>query len=136
MTQENKLLLRELSARLPYGVKASFYGFEEECECIDIIDGIYPFDNEISIGQYGLKVEEVKPYLFPIESITEELLCRNGLSNVKLVEEYEGKFYLRLHHFGFEDYERLLVFFYENHIDYNGLIEKGLAKDASGLNIY
>lgn len=33
MTPEQKdLLLKDLSARLPYGIKASYYGAEEECE--------------------------------------------------------------------------------------------------------
>lgn len=133
MTQENKLLLSELSARLPYGVKASFYGFEEECECIDIIDGIYPFDNEISIGQYGLKVEEVKPYLFPLSSIDEK--TKNFLKWKLTTPKYDS--------FDEETLEDLINnnvqvvhYCYENHIDINGFIEKGLAKDASGLNIY
>lgn len=40
MTQENKeLLFKDLCARLPYKVKASYYGSEEECETYDEIEG-------------------------------------------------------------------------------------------------
>lgn len=39
MTQEDKeLLLKDLCARLPYHVKADFYGEIEEQQCIDTID--------------------------------------------------------------------------------------------------
>lgn len=31
---------------------------------------------------------------------------------------------------------KLIDFFHKNHIDYLGLIPKGLANDATGLNIY
>ena len=41
MTQEHKeLLLKDICARLPYGIKASYYGSEEECETWDEIEGI------------------------------------------------------------------------------------------------
>lgn len=136
--EDKELLIRDVCSRLPYKLKASFYGEIEECKTWDTIEGIdiYNLEPKVYIGVYYLNIEDIKPYLFPISNITEEQLLSNGLSNLKLVEEYEGKFYLRLHHFGFEDYERLLIFFYENHIDYLGLIEKGLAINATGLNIY
>jgi hypothetical protein len=73
MTQEDKeLLLKDLCGRLPYGVKAKYYGAAEECECCDIIEGIYPMDNEVVIGQYALSVDNIKPYLFPLSSMTKE----------------------------------------------------------------
>ena len=70
--EDKELLLKDLCARLPYGVKAKYYGSAEECECCDTIEGIYPMDDEIVIGQYGLSVDKIKPYLFPLSSMTEE----------------------------------------------------------------
>ena len=72
MTQEEKeLLIKDLSARLPYKVKASYYGTDEEMECTDVVEGVIIDNNdvEIIIGQYGLSVEKVKPYLFPFSSM-------------------------------------------------------------------
>ena len=63
MTEEQKdLLLKDLSARLPHRIKASYYGVEEECETWDEIEGITP-DGYVDIGQYSLPIECIKPYL-------------------------------------------------------------------------
>ena len=72
MTQEDKeLLLRDLCARLPYGIKASYYGLEEECETWDEIESI-TLNGYVDIGQYSLPIECIKPYLFPRSSMTKE----------------------------------------------------------------
>lgn len=131
--EEKEILLKDLCARLPYSVKAIYYGAEEERECIDVIEGVYPFDNEIVIGQYGLKVEAVKPYLFPLSSMTEEqkkeyasLVWFNSIS-----EGWHSEDAVIL-----EEVPILTDFYHKNHFDYRNLIEKGLAIDATGLNIY
>ena len=127
------ILLKDICARLPYGVKAKYYGSAEECECCDTIEGIYPMDDEIVIGQYGLSVGKIKPYLFPLSSISEEqkkeyasLVWFNGLSRGW---NYDDAIIL-------DEVPMLMDFYHKNHIDYRGLIEKGLAIDATGLNIY
>ena len=121
------LLLRDLCARLPYGVKckvsynsgvindadATLYGMDK--------DGFLMFDE---IG--GDHREFLcKPYLFPLSSMTEE--------QSKVYHELIGGM------FGTNaliNFEVLTDFFNANHFDYRGLIEKGLAIDATGLNIY
>jgi hypothetical protein len=140
MTQEEKkILLKDLCGRLPYSVKASYYGAEEERECIDVVEGIYPFDNEIVIGQYGLKVEEIKPYLFPLSSMTDkeliEFLKIRGLNlnsdELKTFRNREIALVTTL-----SLYSRHIDWLNKHHFDYRGLIEKSLALDATGLNIY
>ena len=141
MRQEDKeLLLKDLCARLPYGVKAKYYGSAEECECCDTIEGIYPMDDEIVIGQYGLSVDMIKPYLFPLSSMTEkqkeELKYEISKQTEILIERMKnddcgidcGKYHF---HSIFE-----LKWLLKNHFDIYGLIPKGLAIDATGLNIY
>lgn len=120
MTQEDKeLLLKDLCARLPYGIKASYYGVEEECETWDKI-GCVTFDGYVDIGQYSLPIESIKPYLFPLSSMTEEQqldltkFVANGINGKNILYDWYNK----------------------NHFDYRGLIEKGLAIDATELNIY
>lgn len=127
MTREQKdILLKDLCARLPYEVKASYYGVEEECECIDVIDTIYLNSTtpEIGIGQYGLPIEKVKPYLFPMSSMTEEQWKE---LKPTMAEDAFGVLYYTL---------KTYDYFYKNHIDIRGLIPMGLAIDATGLNIY
>lgn len=119
MTQEDKeLLLKDLCARLPYGVKV-----QDELGRINKLvignnDLIRLYYNDFSIyGEEKLSL----PYLFPLSSMTEE----------QKQEEYKiCKYYINR-------YESNLIDFYnKNHFDYRGLIEKGLAINATGLNIY
>ena len=145
MTQEDKdLLLKDLCARLPYGIKASYYGSEEERETWDEIESI-TFDGYVDIGQYSLPIERIKPYLFPLSSMTEEefdKLKEYGkleYDNLDLVSFHNGTykmldFYLN----GVPSGAVIRVFDWlnKNHFDYRGLIESGLAIDATGLNIY
>ena len=139
MTQEDKeLLLKDLCTRLPYGIKASYYGAEEERETWDEIECVTR-DGYVDIGQYSLPIECIKPYLFPLSSMTKEQLFE--------VQEILGKNEIEIDD-GFlriVDSDRnvityleilaLLEWFYKNHFDINDLIPKGLAIDATGLNI-
>ena len=125
MTQEGKkLLFKDLCARLPYGIKASYYGTEEERETWDEIEGI-TLDGYVDIGQYGLPIERIKPYLFPLSSMTED-------QSKEYHELIGGMFGTS----ALINFEILEDFFHKNHFDYRGLIKKGLAIDATGLNIY
>ena len=126
MTQEDKaLLLKDLCARLPYGVKckvsynsgvindvdATLYGMDK--------DGFLMFDE---IG--GDHREFLcKPYLFPLSSM-------KGRHKAEL-------FNLRINiEDPFQDTLCEIDFYHRNHFDYRGLIEKGLAIDATNLNTY
>lgn len=134
MTQENKeLLLRDLCGRLPYGVKASYYGADEECETWDEVDGIA--FGYVEIGQYSLPIERVKPYLFPLSSMTEEQYNEffSYYHNIEMDEVKASGDYLKAAYIGDDAKYSWLN---KNHFDYRGLIEKGLAIDATGLNIY
>lgn len=147
MIKENKiLLLQDISAKLPYGVKASYYGTEEEKECIDIIEGVNIIGNsiEITIGQYGLPIEEIKPYLFPISSMTLEQFRK--LQNLFPSGMYYGydsnnNLYISISD-GHDDdcyYSSFLAiqdWLDSHHIDYRGLITRGLALDATNKGIY
>ena len=119
MTQKDKeLLLIDLCTRLPHGVK---YG------CIDIknvwrLKSIFTrSDNSIFCDGCN-DLELCKPYLFPLSSMTEE----------------QYKEYWELEHSGNMEHLSIpaLDWLNTNHFDYRGLIEKGLAIDATGLNIY
>ena len=136
MTQtEKELLLRDLCARLPYSIKASYYGADEECETWDEVDGV-AFDY-VEIGQYSLPIERIKPYLFPLSSMTEEQ--KKYISNKwGINEEFDfeidpncGEYFVEL---GYT--VEFVDWLNKNHFDYRGLIDKSLALDATGLNIY
>lgn len=75
MTQEDKeLLLRDLCARLPYGIKflRESWNYEtgQELSVIDVLEDI---DKDGYINNTKVyKVEDIKPYLFPRSSMTKE----------------------------------------------------------------
>ena len=122
MKQEYKeLLLKDLCARLPYKVKSSYHGAEEECECWDEVEGIV--NDYVEIGQYSLPIEAVKPYLFPFTSMTEKQKAELSMLVVGVGDVFKS-FLIEVE------------FYHKHHIDYRGLIPMGLALDATGLNIY
>ena len=132
MTQENKeLLLKDLCARLPYGIKASYYGMEEECETWDEIEGITldeDFGGYVDIGQYSLPIERIKPYLFPMSSMTEEQKVIYGDLCYSIIQSLAKNTQSELN--------ELINWLNAHHFDYRGLIEKRLAIDATNLNVY
>ena len=124
MTQEEKdLILKDLCARLPYGVKflreSWNYEWDQEMSVIEVLEDI---DKDGYINNTKVyKVEDVKPFLFPLSSMTEEQKSILSLCNAFIEPR---------------SIELKLNFYNEQHIDYRGLIKKGLAIDATNLNIY
>ena len=136
MTQEEKdLLLKDLCARLPYGVKYNYDGYigcdytmnQVDCNTVDCT----------------FLIESVKPYLFPLSSMTEEQ--RKEFLSVAGYERREedcGR-HTETYYYDMVGHEHNLYpnsdaidWLNKNHFDYRGLIEKGLAIDATKLNIY
>lgn len=138
MTQEDKdLLLKDLCTRLPYGVKVRAWRRHSEGDPTTIG---YPLTLDFIMMSIMFKdnIEEYKPYLFPLSSMTDdhrleiEILIDGQIGiDTYSIWDYSG-------------YSKLLVsrtlevfdWLNKNHFDYRGLISKGLAIDATGLNIY
>ena len=121
MTQEHKkLLLKDLSARLPYGVKIQVNDKIETLEGIGIPDEVVDYDSFLASN-----LEDVKPYLFPLSSMTEEQY-----------DEYTNMGYSVTERWWSTANYHQIDWFIKNHFDYRGLILMGLAIDATGLNIY
>lgn len=114
MTQEDKeLLLKDICGRLPYGVKVQdIYYKSLEPAPIWLID-INAQNVRMFADEGYQSIEYIRPYLFPLSNVVEDIVTT---SNKHIAVNVD--------------------FFHKNHIDYRGLIEKGLAIDATGLNIY
>lgn len=148
MAQEQKdLLLKDLCARLPYGVKgqceidasydtsfdtiyqthkfdAVVYGIKEDLlfvhPLIEDMDEQEFANEEVSDG---VDILDFKPYLFPLSSMTDEQ-----------ENEYND---LNCYELGiFPSTEAALDYLIKNHFDYRYLIDEDLAIDATGLNVY
>lgn len=142
MTQEEKnLLLKDICSRLPYGVKAyvkNWSNLERRwIEGIYTVRAVYPSLNNIVVSSELGSVEVIlgysdyfiKPYLFPMSSMTEEQKIEYNIFKLALNSSNM-----------FNDtilcVKELVDWLNQNHFDYRELIPKGLALNASGLNIY
>lgn len=126
MTEQDKqLLLKDLCARLPYGVKFLWRyldindeGQDEEVNVIADVKNIGT-DGMIECGYKEIEdsdfcyISEIKPYLRPLSSMTDK-------------EETEFEETLQYTQYTLESYDYLN----SHHFDYRGLIEKDLALEA------
>ena len=125
MKQEDKeLLFKDLCARLPYNVicQVEFKENGKYNSKVMLLSGIFTDEAYFTTKGGSIYSNEYKPYLFPISRMTEE---------EKLM--YEGLM------IGTDSVPYMLDvidWLNSHHFDYRGLIEKGLAIDATGLNIY
>lgn len=107
--QGKKLLSLDLCARLPYGVKVDYEGNIKKVRYIE------PDYYEVCLegDNFTIPISEVKPYLRPMNSMTEE----------------EGVYYHTVYS-TLKPYEKV-DWLVSKHFDYRGLIEKGLAIEVT-----
>ena len=150
--EDQELLLKDLCARLPYGVKgkceidASYdtsfdtksqthtfdvivYGIKEDSLLVTPLienQDELEFANE-EVGD-GIDILDFKPYLFPSSNMPDEALREYSktLDRIRTTKGYSES------ELTFDSFDCVNKY----HIDYRGFIEKGLAIDATGLNIY
>lgn len=148
MTQQDKeLLIKDLCARLPYGVKVQTPDIDRG-NCHKFESGIFTL-HEINI--YGLveifeeeigviSIEDIKPILFPMSAINQEIevngekvkiygIINNNFNHRFFIDsdgdisiEGDDASYVYL-----KEYSFILDTFHRYHIDYRNLIGKGLA---------
>lgn len=124
MTQEDKqLLLKDLCARLPYGVKCVFHSSKGDVSStitkIDIDNETISHkpDGQSLVYFHWIESGEIIPYLRPMSSMTEKE--KDELRTLNLISS--STFPCRFD---------LTDWYNEHHFDYRGLIEKGLAIEA------
>ena len=151
MTQEDKeLLLKDLCARLDTNLVCSIYRTDDEGVGYrdEILHGYckgdmwyeFYFREDCSIGVDN--VSKIKPYLFPLSSMTEEQWDKE-FRGYGITEFTRDSF-----KYGCETLEftnnnpnlsktvKFINQLIKNHFDIYGLIPKGLAEDATDKNIY
>ena len=119
MTQEDKdLLLKDLSARLPYNVVINNRRDDFNYNSFLTTDMLHELQSDYQPWEY-------KPYLRPLSSMTEEE--RNNLR--ECCRTQEGIIY-DIGVAGAINCPVIIDFLNAHHLDYRGLIEKGLALAA------
>lgn len=127
MTQEDKeLLLKDLCARLPYNVicQVEFKENGKYNSKVMLLSGIFTDEAYFTTKGGSIYSNEYKPYLFPMSSMTDY-----QKSDYQFITE-------RWMNDPSHSISDSIDWLNKNHFDYRGLIEKGLAIDATNLNIY
>ena len=124
MTQENKdLLLKDLSTRLPYGVKFSTKYKNHK----DIVYELIAINKHSGIvetfGTIWFNIEDIKPYLRPLSSMTEE--------EDKEYTDIDNRSYSCPKDYAHTPASDRIDWLNKHHFDYRGLIEKGLAVEVT-----
>jgi hypothetical protein len=141
MTQKDKeLLLKDLCVRVPYRVKCKY----DDRLIVNTLSVDFFWEKIEGYERYvnctrKYDVENIKPYLFPLSRLNN--LTEEQRKTLKVMcdwndEEADAQSILVLYQKHFVMKTDVIDWLNENHFDYRGLIEKGLAIDATGQNIY
>ena len=149
--KDKALLIKDLSGRLPYGVwvehiRTGMRGHLHDLKVYPLYDKtddhIYDYicsTDFLGDGDY-FDIEAFKPLLFPLSSMNEEQkkeLEELGLAYYTKCEDIDDD--------GVIWVEKVIQiipctetddWLLEHHFDHRGLIDKGLALDATGLGVY
>jgi hypothetical protein len=125
MTQEERELLRkDLCARLHYGVKVHLSRKHNRHEEDTVLNNVIITKDGLVVSNiigYNYFLSEIKPYLRPMSSMTEEE--KKIYSNFFISKEIDN------FDFDIPNYDTI-DWLNAHHFDYRGLIEKGLALEA------
>jgi hypothetical protein len=139
------IIYKELSARMTYGLKVQCddypFTFDEMHMGIGMLYTDYygqPTDTPKIILSGCFYGNDIKPYLFPLSSMTEE-----QCEEFRMVSGFDadldsikrGEFSL-IGDIAIDCIVDAIDWFNKNHFDYRELIPLGLAIDATGLGIY
>ena len=128
---EYDLLIKDLSSRLPYGVKC-LVDIQDDIELFDeerfkpdtlqsiSIDGVCTFNNLIGYNFGKFDIEKVKPFLRPMSSMTEEeeIEYDETFATIKIDGHNDSTMT-----------NKSFDWLNEKGFDYRGLIPKGLAME-------
>ena len=121
-----KLLIKDLSSRLPYNVicQVEFKESGKYNSKVMLLSGIFTDEAYFTTKGGSIYSNEYKPYLFPLSSMTEEQ---------KQEYQYITERWMHDSSYSISD---SIDWLNAHHFDYRGLIEKSLAIDATKLNVY
>ena len=136
--KEKQLLLKDLCARIPYGVRMKELEPTNGIELELYLTSIYKDNVQVNTKDGGVMatvIDAFKPYLRPMSSMTEEeynvmlnYLHEQAMADISSKSHYivgeDNKKYWSAKSIAYFDWLNA------HHFDYRGLIEKGLALEA------
>ena len=148
--EDKQLLLKDLCARLPYGVKGRYCLYDSKGNLIDwgnepeIVENIDLQREKIwtddTIQGYNIEEQDFKPYLRPMSSMTKDEYAELRKMTITSPNLETAVVLFWNHHYDEKPnwrndwslcaLSKVLDYLNEHHFDYRGLIEKGLALEA------
>lgn len=146
--KDYQLLLKDLCARLPYGVKllhetwnyewddsmsirCRVTGIDEKWIYVNYIDS--QTDEEYKEGKIFIETFDDKLFLRPMSSMTEEE--ESELMDIADIDYIDSKV-IDFGEFQIDKIMDVIDYLNAHHFDYRGLIRKKLAIDCTGMDIY
>ena len=116
--EEKELLIKDLCARLPYGIKADGYPWITR-EYVESISR-----DRVNLQGTWVNIEDVKPYLRPMSSMTEDEV--KEFATLESIDVLGGDIKITCVELSIDAIDWLNA----NHFDYRGLIPMGFALEA------
>ena len=138
---DRELLIKEISSRLPYGIKVQVFGWDEEKGEVAVPLKVYSINTDgyisLEYNHYDVEsvyIEDCLLYLRPMSSMTEEERKEIGI----LIREKRPNPYGIINNEGVDNLllsvsvtsTVLIDWLNAHHFDYRGLIDRGLALEA------
>ena len=146
--EEKELLIKDICARLPYNVVVhiddcgiwNLRGIDHD-DSAELRDRVIVWHGKnYPSSKNSFPIMNCKPYLFPLSSMTDEQrkeLEELGLGYYVTCQDIDDDGYMWDEKvFQMIPTTEIDDWMNAHHFDYRGLIEKGLALDATNLNIY
>jgi len=150
MTQEDKelLLLKDLSARYPYGVKIMYEGWDSDHGCeFNTVEELVGIDDRFIYtlwrgerDKHSIKepfsITDYKPYLRPMSSMTEEerFEVEQIIYDVEVQDDFLSLLSSSIKRLSYAELLAVFDWLNAHHFDFRGLIEKGLAIEVNETN--
>ena len=141
--EDKKLLIQDVMARLPYDTKFDLNGIRGSIHQVNIYtvyntSGCTDYICSVDFFRDGnpIDIEHFKPCLFPMSSMTEEQKKKFTDKFITYHPYITGGWYNIEYCGNYHAPTPIIDWLNKHHFDYRGLIEKGLAIDATNLNIY
>ena len=135
-TEEKKLLLMDISARLAYGVKVEVDFYDENGDTYHTgLGTIYQINKDgyfyIEEDDEERNIEFCLPYLYPLQNI-QNIIEKHQEEFDEIVEAELDD--LSADGISVNGFIKTLNLYHKYNVDYRGLIDIGLAKDITKLN--
>ena len=127
--QDKEILIRFMCECQPYGMNCDVHGRVRVLRYVDTKKGTACFESKFGVGYVPQEypIEEVKPFVRPLKSLTDDEFSEIKSTLISTPSNIEESLAM---------IDKWILFVRRKHIDYLGLLEKGLGVSTEAFNPY